>query len=68
VSERVHVSVLDPARRGGVAEGVPDRSERALLIEFPPPLPAQHRGRVDQHDLPDDRVAGQPDPRQGACP
>jgi hypothetical protein len=68
VSERVHVTVLDAARPGRVAEGVPDRSEGALLVEFPPPLPAQHRGRVDQHDLPDDRVAGQPDPGQGARP
>ena len=60
--------MLDPARRGGVPEGVPDRPQRALLVEFPPPLPAQHGRRVDQHDLPDDRIAGQPDPRQGAGP
>jgi hypothetical protein len=68
VSERVHVTVLDAARPGGVAEGVPDRPKWALLVEFPPPLPAQHRGRVDQHDPPDDRVAGQPDPGQRARP
>jgi len=68
VSKGVHVTVLDAARPGGVAEGVPDRAQGALLVEFPPPLPAQHRGRVDQHDLPDDRVAGQPDPGQGARP
>ena len=68
VGERVHVTVLDPARRGGVREAVPDHPQRALFVEFPPALPAQHRGRVDQHDLPHNRVAGLPDPRQGACP
>jgi len=68
MGERVHVMVLDAARLGGVPEGIPDRPQGSLLVELPPPLPAQHRGRVDQHDLPDDRVAGQPDPRQGACP
>jgi len=68
VGERVHVTVLDAARPGGVPEGVPDRPQGSLLVKLPPPLPAQHRGRVDQHDLPDDRVAGQPDPGQGACP
>ena len=62
------MTVLDAARLGGVPESVPDRPQRALLVELPPPLPAEHRGRVDQHDLPDDRVAGQPDPGQGARP
>ena len=60
--------MLDTARLGGVSEGVPDRPQRSLLVEFPPPLPAEHRGRVDEHDLPDDRVAGHPDPGQGAGP
>ena len=68
MGERVGVTVLDAARLGGVGEAVPDHPQGALLVKLPPALPAQHRGRVDQHDLPDDLVAGLPDPGQAPCP
>jgi len=45
-----------------------DGDVAAPFVKLPPALPAQHHGRVDQHGLLDDRVAGQPDPRQVAGP
>ena len=68
MSERVHVTSLDAACLGCVRQGGSDYPQAVLFVKLPPPLPAQHRRRVDQHGLLDDRVAGQPDPREAAGP
>ena len=43
----------------------PHRAERAAVVHGPPLVPAEHRGRVHEHDPLDYRVAGQVDPGQG---
>ena len=43
----------------------PDPAEGVLLLHRPPPLPAEHRRRVDQQDPLHHRIARQPDPGQG---
>jgi pimeloyl-ACP methyl ester carboxylesterase len=57
VREDIHVAGLDAASVCSARQQAPDYSQRTLFVQLSPALPAQHCGCVDQHDLPDHRVA-----------
>ena len=55
-----------PSLTGDRRKGSFDQPEGVVLLQGPPALPPQDRGRVDQQDLLDDRIRGDPDPFQAA--
>jgi hypothetical protein len=57
-----------PSLAGDRRESSFDQPEGVALLQGPPALPPEYRGRVDQQDLLDHRVPGDPDPFQAAGP
>ena len=64
--ERIDERGVEAAVVGHRLHREPQVAERVLLLDLAPPLPPEHRRRVDQHDALHDRIAREPDPLERA--